>query len=92
MEVDVRVYAENVVDNVLKNRPTPRQWTGGSVNIMWVFSTFLWATVWVCVPILLSDKPTNIFSGLGARFYVWADRAKEEGEADKGRLKEYVSI
>jgi hypothetical protein len=54
MEVDVRVYAENVVDNVLKNRPTPRQWTGGSVNIMWVLSTFLWATVWVCVPILYS--------------------------------------
>lgn len=55
MEVDVRGYAESVVDNVLKSRPTPRQWVGGSVNIIWVVSTFLWATVWVCVTILCSQ-------------------------------------
>jgi len=36
----------------------------------------------MCINLVLSDKPTNIFSGLGACFYVWADRAKEEGEAD----------
>jgi hypothetical protein len=36
----------------------------------------------MCVNLVLSDKPINIVSGFGTRFYAWAEPAKEEGEAD----------
>jgi hypothetical protein len=45
--VDANVYADKVVNNVLKTRPTLRQWVGGSVTTMWAIHTFLWDTVWV---------------------------------------------
>lgn len=47
MEMDVNEYAGQVVKNVLKSRPTLRQYAGGRVTIMWAIYTFLWATVWV---------------------------------------------
>lgn len=46
--VDVRGYAEQVVRNVLKSKPKKRQWAGGVANLIWIASTFLWATAWVC--------------------------------------------
>lgn len=46
--VDVRGYAEQVVDNVLKKTPTKRHWAGGVANLIWIASTLLWATAWVC--------------------------------------------
>lgn len=46
--VDVEGYAEQVVSNVLKSTPKKRQWAGGVANLIWIASTFLWATAWVC--------------------------------------------
>lgn len=46
--VDVRGYARQVVSNVLKSTPKRRQWAGGVANLIWIASTFLWPTAWVC--------------------------------------------
>lgn len=39
--VDVRGYAEQVVDNVLRTTPKKRQWAGGVATLIWIASTFL---------------------------------------------------
>ena len=46
--VDARGYAEQVASNVLKSTPKRRQWAGGVANLIWIASTVLWATAWVC--------------------------------------------
>ena len=46
--VEARGYAEQVVSNVPKSTPKRRQWAGGVANLIWIASTFLWATAWVC--------------------------------------------
>ena len=46
--VNVNGYAEQVVNNVLKGAPKKRHWAGGVANLIWIASTFLWATAWVC--------------------------------------------
>jgi 1-acylglycerone phosphate reductase len=51
--VDVRGYAEQVVDNVLRTTPKKRQWAGGVATLIWIASTFLWATAWVCFNLTL---------------------------------------
>jgi hypothetical protein len=43
---DVNDYAEHVVTNALKKSPKAHFWYGGSANMIWVVTTFLWATVW----------------------------------------------
>jgi hypothetical protein len=63
MEMDVNEYAEQVVKNVLKSRPTLRQWAGGRVTIMWAIYTFLWATVWVLTASLISAALTDLILG-----------------------------
>jgi short-subunit dehydrogenase len=45
--MNVDVYAEGVVRNALKSRPTKVQWLGGSAQIIWLVGTFLWSTIWV---------------------------------------------
>ena len=45
--MNVDVYAEGVVKNALKSRPTKVQWLGGSARIIWFVGTFLWSTIWV---------------------------------------------
>jgi hypothetical protein len=57
MEMDANDYAEQVVKNVLKSRPTLRQYAGGRVTIMWAIYTFLWATVWVCTASMIRLLP-----------------------------------
>jgi len=63
MEMDVNDYAEQVVKNVLKSRPTLRQWAGGRVTMMWAIYTFLWATVWVLTASLISTALTDLILG-----------------------------
>lgn len=46
-QVDLHGFAEEVVKNILKSRPTLRQWAGGNATTMWAISTILWDTVWV---------------------------------------------
>lgn len=41
-------YAEQVVANALRKSPQKRQWVGGMATLIWLASTFLWATAWVC--------------------------------------------
>jgi hypothetical protein len=45
--VPVESYAEEVVTNALKARPTKRLWAGGVAGTLWIVQTFLWATSWV---------------------------------------------
>jgi len=39
-------YAELVVANALKSSPKKRQWAGSLATLIWIASTFLWATAW----------------------------------------------
>jgi len=41
-------YAEQVTANALRRHPEKRQWAGGLATLIWIASTFLWATAWVC--------------------------------------------
>lgn len=45
--VEVDQFAQRVVQNALKDRPTVYQWVGGSVVSVWTVSTLLWHTAWV---------------------------------------------
>ena len=45
--MDVDVYADAVVKNVLKSNPKKHQWAGASATSVWFLSTFGWATIWV---------------------------------------------
>jgi hypothetical protein len=53
--VPVELYAEEVVKNILKPRPTKRLWAGGVAGTLWIVQTFLWATSWVSVLVKLSN-------------------------------------
>ncbi|KAH8678828.1 putative short-chain dehydrogenase/reductase [Tricladium varicosporioides] len=44
--IDVDVYAEQVVSNVLKSNPKKIHWVGGNSFMIWFVSTFGWATIW----------------------------------------------
>jgi len=44
--MDVVVYAEDLVANVLKARPTVRYWSGTRSSVVWIVNTFLWVTIW----------------------------------------------
>lgn len=43
---DVNDYAEHVAANALRSSPKAHFWYGGSANMIWAVSTFLWATTW----------------------------------------------
>jgi 1-acylglycerone phosphate reductase len=43
----VELYAEEVASNALKSNPKKVQWLGGDASLIWLASTFGWATVWV---------------------------------------------
>ncbi|MCJ1477284.1 hypothetical protein MMC13_005955 [Lambiella insularis] len=49
-------YAQHVIANALKSSPKKRQWTGGLATLIWIASTFLWATAWD----LILAKPFGI--------------------------------
>ncbi|TVY86134.1 Short-chain dehydrogenase, partial [Lachnellula willkommii] len=49
--IEADVFATAVVKNVLKSNSTKDQWVGGNTLIIWLASTFGWATIWdVIVP------------------------------------------
>lgn len=41
-------YADQVLANALQKSPQKRQWAGGLATLIWLASTFLWDTAWVC--------------------------------------------
>ena len=45
--IGVDQYAQTVVMNALKRRPTVHHWVGGSVTGVWAVTSFLWHTAWV---------------------------------------------
>ena len=52
--MDVEAYAEAVVTNALKKRPTMNQWVGSSSFIVWFLDAFLPHSIWVSVAALIS--------------------------------------
>lgn len=45
--MDVQVAVRKIVDNLLKSSPTKRHWLAGGSSLIWLVTTFGWATIWV---------------------------------------------
>jgi len=45
----VQGYAEKVVRSILGSNPPARVFAGNASRLMWVFATFGWHTIWVCI-------------------------------------------